>query len=420
MVDSRLRAVGQHLRQREQHRLKLTSYSPADYKPGAADAEMVPLLDAIAKEENLAVSELVLLLDDVRTYSRATGKGHPDLRGVDEFRAFRSAKTVACGCPGSKHRYVFVSKPASEPASRDSIQDVRFFVELETQSYQVLELAHDLLQFWEIFLRHHTTLDVRAFSADVQTGLLGRVTDTVFYQAVKRQLAPISDPAPTSASIETLQAEISQRLGNVAFYLEERDILRPALAKYTGRTFCDASNEDAKRDRTRIRNVETGVLHELIHLADSVRKWLDKQGRASELAVIELFRPFRIGANLVNVLKHGVRGRNHDCAVIELEMTLFAQTGDVPTPDDSVRDVAALVNYGGKLYSLTQLIEDICQLWQLFLQYHSTLSLTEFQVRLGRVLLARKALNTYSAPVPTGLDAWAQQQADRRRQLDLK
>ena len=95
---------------------------------------------------------------------------------------------------------------------------------------------------------------------EVQAGLLGRVTDTVFYQGATRRLIPISQPAPASASVEVLQAEIRQRLGNVAFYLEEREILRPGLAKYTGKTFCDPSNENAKRDETRIRNVETSLL----------------------------------------------------------------------------------------------------------------------------------------------------------------
>ena len=83
--------------------------------------------------------------------------------------------------------------------------------------------------------------------------------------------------------------------------------------------------------------------------------------------------------------------------------TFFVQTGDVATPDDSVADVAALVNYGGDLFQLSQIIEDMCQLWELFLRHHSPLSLTEFQVRLGRILLSRKCLSTYSAPLPAGV-----------------
>ncbi len=296
-VDSRLLAVGQHLRQREQHRLELASYSAVDYKPGAAGAEMARLLGDMKKDEISALSDLVLLRDDVAAYCRATGNGNSDLSVVVEFHAFRSAKTIVSGCSNTKHSYALVKRAGDGPAGRDSIHDARFFVELGTYSYQVLELVHDLLQFWEIFLRHHTTLDLRKFSMEVQAGLLGRITDTVFYQGVARQLIPVPEPAPASASVEVLQAEILRRLGNVAFYLEEREILRPGLAKYTGKTFCDPSNENAKRDATRIRNVETSILHELVHLADSVRKWLEKQGRASELAaVVERFRPYRVGA----------------------------------------------------------------------------------------------------------------------------
>jgi hypothetical protein len=284
----------------------------------------------------------------------------------------------------------------------------------------LLELVNDLLQFWEIFIRHHTTLDLEEFSTDVRAGLLGRVTDSVFHQAVTRRLIPVSEPAPASASVEALEAEIGRRLANVAFYLEEREILRQRLAKYTGKTFHDVSNVNAKRDQTRIRNVETSLLHELVHVTDSVRKWLDKQGRTLELAVLERFRPYRIGANLVNVLKHGVRGRNQDCAVIEFDFLLFEQAGDVATQDDRLLDVNAFVNYNGELFSLTQLIEDISYLWELFLRHHSQLSFTDFQVRLGRILLSRKGLSTYSARIPAGLEAWAQQEADRRKRLDLK
>jgi hypothetical protein len=138
-VISRLLAVGQHLRQREQHRLKLTSYSAADYKPGAAGAEMVQLLGAMSTEENLALTELVLLRDDIAAYCRAAGKGDNDLNVVDEFNAFRSARTLISGCPGSKHFYTFVSRVGGGPAGRDSIHDVRFHIELETGLCQVLE-----------------------------------------------------------------------------------------------------------------------------------------------------------------------------------------------------------------------------------------------------------------------------------------
>jgi crotonobetainyl-CoA:carnitine CoA-transferase CaiB-like acyl-CoA transferase len=190
------------------------------------------------------------LRDDVAAYCRAIGKGDSDLAIVDEFNAFRSAKTITAGCPGSKHSYVFVSRAGGGPDGRDSIHDVQFMVELGTRSYQVLELVCDLFQFWEIFLRHHTNLDLQEFSTEIRAGLLGRVRATIFHEAVTRRLVPVSEPAPASASVEVLQAEIGQRLANVAFYIEEREILRPGLAKYTGRTFLDNSNVNAKRDQT--------------------------------------------------------------------------------------------------------------------------------------------------------------------------
>jgi hypothetical protein len=420
VVDSRLLNVGRHLRERDQPQLGLTSYSPADWKPGPAGVEMERLLAGVVKEENQALSELVALRDDVLAYCRSEGRGDGDLSIVDEFRAFRAANAIVHGGPEIKRSYVFVARADGDPGARNLIHDVRFFAEMENRRYQVLELVHDLLQFWEIFLRCHTTLDLKEFSADVRRGLLGRVTDTVFYQAVARHSPPVSNPAATSPSMMALEEEIKRRLEKVAFYLEERGIVRAALAKYTGRTFCDDSNDNAKRERTRILEVETKGMHELVHLADNVRKWLKKQGRAPELDVIERFRPFRIGSSLVNVLKHGIRGRNQDCAVVELETLLFSRNGSEPSPDDTLLDIAVTINYAGELFSLTQLIEDISQLWELFLRYHTRISITDFQVRLGRILLARKGLSTYSAPMPDGLRGWAQEQANQRKRLDLE
>ena len=381
--------------------------------------EIARLLGIMSKEERLALSELVRLHDDVAAHHPSLGQEDGDLCIVDRFRGFQAAKTIAFGCSGVEHTYSIISKKDG-PTGQYLIHDARSSVELETRKYQMRELAHDLLQFWELFLRYHTTLDLKEFSAAVRRGLLGRVTDTVFHQATLRRLMPSPEVAPASASIEVLEAEIVARLGRVAFNLEERELLRPALTKYTGKTLADASNEDAKRDKTRIRNSETELLSELIHLPHSVRKWLRKQDRTAELDVITKFRLYRISASLVNVLKHGVVGRSHDCAVIDLEVPIYERAYDVATPDDRVIDVGALVNYNGELHMLHQLAEDLVQLWELFLRHHSQLPLEDFRIRLGRVLSARKGMTTYSAPIPDGLKAWAKREANRRKQLDIE
>lgn len=379
---------------------------------------MERILGSIQENEDRALLELVHLRDDVAAYYREAGKGTDKLRLIDGFKAFEAAKAITNQPADATHLYVLVSR-AGNPDGQGLVHDVRFFVGLASQSYQVLQLVFDLLQFWEIFLRHHTNVELDEASPAIRASLRGRVTDTVFYEQVSRPLVP--PPVPVSRgespSVAELQAEISQRLGRVCFYFEERELLRPDLATYTGRTVESAGG---KRAVTRIQEADAKLLYEAVHVSDTIAKWLHKQGRESELEVVQGFRPYTISANLVNVLKHGVRGRNHDCAVIDLWMQVFNRVGDEPAPDDVLLDVRGIVNFNGELFALNDLIEDVLQLWELFLRHHSRLDLTDFRVRVGKVLTSRIGLATYAAQLPPGLKAWAQQESDRRKRLDLR
>lgn len=374
----------------------------------------------IANDENHAISELVYLRDDVSDYNKTKGKGIDDLVVVDHFDAFRLAKSLISKSRKHDTTCVFVGAAKDEQVYPDVVEDVRFFIETKNRSLPVLEIVNDLLQFWEIYLRYHTDLDLEEFSNEVRAALLGRIKEAAIHASIARRLAPISKLAPTGSSINVLEEEIRRRLEQAAFYLEEREILRPELTNYTEKTFSDDTNEGAKRNRMRIRSTETSLIHELVHLNDSVTKFFEKQKRESELVVIDSFRPYRIAANLVNVLKHGVRGRNKDCAVIEFESVIFSEGKEDDSSGTSVQDVVGFVNYNGELFSLIQLIEDVAQIWELFLRHHSNLPLTEFQNRFGDILLSRKGLTTYSAPMPKGLEEWSKKESKWRKQLDLK
>ena len=244
VVNSRLLSVAQHLHQREQHRVQLTSYAGTDYRPGAkAGAEMAQLLGRIQSKENLALAELVLLRDDVQKYCNATGRGGSDFAIADDFRAFQLAKRIVREYDKSTRYHMLICKGYE----RRSVHDVRFMIELEGRRFQVLELIHDLLQFWEMFIRYHPSLDLKELSAGVRAYLLGRFTDTVFHQGVMRRFVPVSQAGPRMPRSRCCRKRLDSALENIAFQIEERELQRPELNTYTGRDVVDASNKNAER-----------------------------------------------------------------------------------------------------------------------------------------------------------------------------
>lgn len=180
--------------------------------------------------------------------------------------------------------------------------------------------------------------------------------------------------------------------------------------------------KDISRDKVKTRLLNVGSYlkqREDCRVKLSVRKWLAKQDRGAEIALIERLMAFRIGSNLANVLKHGIRGRNHDCAVIDHDVIGFEQTGKVSAPGDPAISVTQIVNYKGDLFQLSTLIEDIMFMWVLFLRYHTVLNLQDFYVRLVGIFISRSKMIIYSAPAPIGLKERGKREAERRKQLDI-
>ena len=431
IIKARLRNVCEHIRERGREQARLTAYQRNESYPEPAGSEITRILRAIQAEENLALKEIVHVLDDIRAYCLAAGKSTSEMRVIDKFRAIHAARAIASGPPGgppgSTCHYVSVSRHPA-PGKPAYFHDVRFFIGLNAQVHQVFELILDLLQFVAIFLRYHTDLDLEGFSPGIQHSLVGRFTDMLFWQQVAERhfqpatprLVSISQPPSPSSSADVLRKEVSDRLQEVAFCREEREHLRSRLTKYTGRNLMDASNEDAKRALKRIHHFDTTTLQELVHLRDIVGKWFEKQDRRSELDVVEGFLPYRIAANLANVCKHGIRGKGRECAVVDWEVLCYARKGESPTPDDPLLDVSDLVNFNGHLYPLPELIEDVSQLWEMFLRHHSELKTTEFLRRIGAIHKLKEGLVIYTFTLPSGLDTWAQEQAEQRKKLDLQ
>ena len=64
--------------------------------------------------------------------------------------------------------------------------------------------------------------------------------------------------------------------------------------------------------------------------------------------------------------------------------------------------------------------EDLCQIWSLFLKYHTSVPIADFEMRLGRIALSKQGKSVYVGAYPPGYENHALQESDRRKRLDLR
>ncbi len=271
--------------------------------------------------------------------------------------------------------------------------------EIDGRFWPLIELAMDLLQYWELFLRYHVEFDCTDFCDAVRQALLPRVTSTVFRDAVRhalpQQTRPFVPLYPEAA--EVAGKAISGRLTAIVDALADIEVHRDRISEFTAR---DEGDKDAKAGREfervqrRYQKHKTELLSELFHLRDNVAKWLFAHARSQmqadrELEVINL-RPYMVARHFVNTNKHGVSAKKPS-AVVELYCEILAvPKGEQATLDDRFADVVEMINDDGRLFGITQLIDDVVQIWELFLRNHTDIDTRVFRVEIGKRLLAQR------------------------------
>jgi hypothetical protein len=177
--------------------------------------------------------DLVELFDHVKLALQKSGDQPGKLGPIELFKPFAVAKTLIDD-PGKAtiRRYALVSHHP-DGGGDPMLYDVVFMITLEGRVYRQMELVHDLLQFWEFFLRRQTSLGCADFCRACRTCLLGRVSMTIFRDAITNLiLSPQS--AAVTASAKMHAADIERRLEKVARRLAEQERRRTALHVFTG------------------------------------------------------------------------------------------------------------------------------------------------------------------------------------------
>ncbi len=225
----------------------------------------------------------------------------------------------------------------------------------------------------------------------------------------------------TESAKEVLVADIEKRLGGIAFHFEERHAQCSSISAYTRADSETSGPRRLELDRvvTRIKSAEDSILLKLVHLKDSVEKYYRSSGRdTNEIKIVDLFIPYRVAANFVNVNKHGLRGRNAKSAVHDYSVLAFKQEGAKPAPTDCFAGYITVINFDGETFQTLDMILDLIRLWELFLRNHTEISTDDYINRISKVQSTIKI--TYSAPMPEGMLRDAKCLSQERKGLDIK
>lgn len=145
--------------------------------------------------------------------------------------------------------------------------------------------------------------------------------------------------------------DILERLDRIAFQLEERQQLRDQLAAFKPADLNPMAERHGglKRVITRFHTADYAALYELVHLQDNVKKYIAAHSlNPRDVDIVDKFKAYRIAANLVNIHKHGVRGRKAKSAAFDYSRMVLEQVA--PQPDingGKLLDSAQLINYEG-------------------------------------------------------------------------
>lgn len=413
---------------RTDHQNRLRAYAASDYSSETSEHRdtVRALVTAIEAEEKSLLSTLTELLSVVERALRQSSASTSALDLIRAFEPFRVAKLILDHQPQPGEYYCIITSFGEGTAeyAEGNIYDVVFVLRDGHRVWRVADVAADLLQYWEIFLRNQTSLECTAFCLAVRKYLHRRVSATVLNDALVALLpSAISAASVSSPEAEASRKDIQDRLTRIFSHLKERERRRSELEHFTGRDL-DPKTKRHKEFRHiagLYRDEESSLLSELVHLHDNMKKWLRVRGRPmTDIALVERMRPYRIAGCVVNTLKHGIRGRRKKNATWDVDAIIVSHSGNEGVPEnDRIVDVRHMINYDGDLVSAAQLIEDLAHLWELFLRNHTDLDTSEFRRVFGALEEARVGMVTKVFALPEGLEAEARKTAAQLKALDI-
>ena len=174
-IADRLNKIAFHFEERSSLRSQLEQYTTGDNNPNSPNHKnMNHLVTRIQSEEVSTLYELVHLLDNVKKHFKICGLNNIELAVIEQFKLYKVAAnfvnvhkhgTRGRNKPSAKMDYyalVHVRK-GKKPGLEDKLIGVRSMINFEGTVFESMELIEGLIRIWELFLRHHTEIDIQPF-----------------------------------------------------------------------------------------------------------------------------------------------------------------------------------------------------------------------------------------------------------------
>jgi hypothetical protein len=317
------------------------------------------------------------------------------------------------------------SEQSSETSDCIGLTAARHIVQFDKDAYDVIAMIQSLIQIWNLVLESNFDCKSEEFIKQSRNVKIDVWVSGGFYEAFTKHLSPSITNKKVLIEIPeftVIKKDIQDRFRKIEFYYQERYKFRDILRKFSGRDAHEATKEteECKRAILNMQLAGDNLLHELYHLGDNVRKYLNKCNRIKDFNVIEKYDPYRWCGNYVNYLKHGSRGKNRPSAVLGYLMECYVRKEKIPSIDDKFVDCAFMINIDGRIEDGMDIAQRLIDIWFLFLKYHSDIDLTDLTSQIYGI--RRKEFigkSIYTAKMPDGLLDDARRQAQERKKLNL-
>jgi hypothetical protein len=175
-IAARLSKIAFHFEERDSLNTNLRCFTVHDCDPAApTNSDLRRTITRIQTEELSTLYELVHLMDNVTKHYDAYGLAKSELTVVGQFRPFRAAanyvNTHKHGTRGRNkasakldyHALIFErTSKMSNPAGK--IVGVCSIINFDGKLLQAMDVVESLIRIWELFLRHHTEIDLKPFT----------------------------------------------------------------------------------------------------------------------------------------------------------------------------------------------------------------------------------------------------------------
>ena len=434
-IDNRLNAILEGYQQWSTLRVSFQTCDKEDY---GKDSEKGRLLTKILSQ--MEQIELNMLWNISKLLSEFEGlckKNGVPLNRLDVIRFFRPYQAVErtlsnCEVPpqsffklGCKTYNMLIQpahKQSTESGKSSGLVDVRHLVKFDGIVYDVVAIIESLVRMWGLVLESNLDCSKHLFVNQTRDFKIAIWANPGFYETAMKILSQKITKGQSqkkTTELAVVKRDIEQRLERIEVYFRERYELRHAIQKLCGR---DAQKKTGEYQRVKVKVnlAENNLLHELYHLGDNMRKYLQLCDRIEDIKVVDNFLPYRWCGGYVNQLKHGSRGRNRPSAVQEYFIEFYDRNGPKPSVGDKLVDFAFQINIDGRLETCMEISQQLIDLWCLFLRYHSDIDFTSFTAWINNIIRNEfLGKSVYSAKIPDGMLDEARRKAQERRKLNL-